>query len=367
MSKNAREAKSSRAFFYGGKIVMSGSGSAITTTGVRGFGLSVEGAGSQAQVADTAMQVSGSRAFGISIKAGGTALVNNSSVALNGSTGPFSPAVQVEGIGSNLTINNSNVSTTTPTVAVGVGVTARDGANLIISNSTITRTGPNSAALTASSLTGSPGTVTANNVTITTSGDDNAMGAIADLNGTMILNGGNQVRQSSYAHGLGARNPGGNLTANGTVVHTSGLSAMGVWSDDGGNSILNDVRIAGELERYLDHNPWHRCLRASRGTRHAEWRHHRQQCLTCAPLPNRHLRCPPMTQRYEYSLHRSSVDADAFSSTVVRLATTSACPTGGKPTLAWITRQTRRLRSSSPPAIRNRLMGIAIATRACSV
>jgi outer membrane autotransporter protein len=237
----------------GGKIVMSGSGSAITTTGVRGFGLSVEGAGSQAQVADTAIQVSGSRAFGISIKAGGTALVNNSSVALNGSTGPFSPAVQVEGIGSNLTINNSNVSTTTPTVAVGV--TARDGANLVISNSSITTTGPNSAALTASSLTGSPGTVTANNVTITTSGDDNAMGAIADLNGTMILNGGtittsgNQVRQSSYAHGLGARNPDGNLTANGTVVHTSGLSAMGVWSDDGGNSILNDVRITttGEL------------------------------------------------------------------------------------------------------------------------
>ena len=237
----------------GGNIVMSGSGSAITTTGVRGFGLSVEGAGSQAQVADTALQVSGSRAFGISIKAGGTALVNNSSVALNGSTGPFSPAVQVEGVGSNLTINNSNVSTTTPTVAVGV--TARDGANLIISNSSITTTGPNSAALTASSLTGSPGTVTANNVTITTSGDDNAMGAIADLNGTMILNGGtittsgNQVRQSSYAHGLGARNPGGNLTANGTVVHTSGLSAMGVWSDDGGNSILNDVRITttGEL------------------------------------------------------------------------------------------------------------------------
>jgi len=75
------------------------------------------------------------------------------------------------------------------------------------------------------------------------------MGAIADLNGSITLNGGtittsgNQVRQSSFAHALGARNPGGTLVANGTVVNTSGLSAMGAWSDDGGNTTLNDVRI----------------------------------------------------------------------------------------------------------------------------
>ena len=231
----------------GGKIVMSGAGSTITTTGVRGFGLSVEGAGSQAQVADTAIQLAGSRAFGISIKSGGVAQVNNSSVALNGVIGPFSPAVQVEGVGSTLTLTNSSVSTTTPTVAVGV--TARDGANLTISDSSITTTGPNSAALSASGLAASPGSVTANNVTINTSGDDNAMGAIADLHGSITLNGGtitttgNRVRPSSYAHGLGARNPGGTLIANGTVVNTSGLSAMGAWSDDGGHSTLNDIRI----------------------------------------------------------------------------------------------------------------------------
>jgi outer membrane autotransporter protein len=237
----------------GGHVVMSGSGSAITTTGLRGFGLSVEGAGSQAQVADTAIQVGGSRSFGISIKAGGVAQVSNSSIALNGVTGPFSPAVQVEGAGSSLTLTNSSVSTTTPTVAVGV--TARDGANIIISNSSITTTGANSAALAASSATGTPGSVTANNVTITTTGDDNAMGAIADLGGSVTLNGGtittsgNRVRQSSFAHALGARNPGGTLIANGTVVNTSGLSAMGAWSDDGGISTLNDVRIttSGEL------------------------------------------------------------------------------------------------------------------------
>lgn len=237
----------------GGKIVMSGSGSTISTTGIRGFGLSVEGPGSQAQVSDTAIQIGGNRSFGISIKGGGVAQVSNSSVSVNGVSGTFAPAVQVEDAGSSLTLSNSSVSTTTPSVAVGV--TARNGANILVSDSSITTTGPNSAALTASSSTGTPGSVTANNVTIITTGDDNAMGAIADLGGTVTLNNGtittsgDRVRQSSYAHALGARNPGGTLTANGTVVHTSGLSAMGAWSDDGGTSTLNEVQIttSGEL------------------------------------------------------------------------------------------------------------------------
>ncbi|WP_448090346.1 hypothetical protein [Pseudomonas azerbaijanoccidentalis] len=47
-----------------------------------------------------------------------------------------------------------------------------------------------SAALTASGLADEPGSVTANNVTINTRGDDNAMGAIAVLNDTITLNGG---------------------------------------------------------------------------------------------------------------------------------------------------------------------------------
>lgn len=237
----------------GGHIVMNGSGSTITTTGLRGFGVSVEGAGSQAQIADTAIQVAAGRSFGISIKSGGVAQVNNSRVSINGTTGPFSPAVLVEGAGSTLTLTNSSVSTTTPTVATGV--TARNGGSITVSDTTITTTGPNSAALSANGLPGLAGSVKATNVTITTSGDDNAMGAIADLDGNVTLNGGtittsgNRVRTSSYAHALGARNPGGTLIANGTVATTSGLSAMGAWSDDGGTSTLNDVRIttSGEL------------------------------------------------------------------------------------------------------------------------
>jgi len=47
-----------------------------------------------------------------------------------------------------------------------------------------------SAALTASGLADEPGSVTANDVTINTRGDDNAMGAIAVLNDTITLNGG---------------------------------------------------------------------------------------------------------------------------------------------------------------------------------
>lgn len=237
----------------GGKVAMSGSGSSITTTGVRGYGLSVEGAGSQAQVADTAIQVGGTRAYGISIKSGGVAQVNSSSVLVSGAAGTFAPGVQVEGVGSALTLTNSSVTTTTPSVSIGL--TARQGANIVVSDSAITTSGPNSAAISASGTAGTPGTVTANNVTITTTGNDNAMGAIADLGGIVTLNGGsvttsgNQVRQSSFAHGLGARNPNGTLVATGTVVDTSGLSAMGAWSDDGGTSTLNNVQITTSGER----------------------------------------------------------------------------------------------------------------------
>ncbi|WP_172604482.1 autotransporter outer membrane beta-barrel domain-containing protein [Pseudomonas fluorescens] len=237
----------------GGQVVMSGSGSSITTTGGRGYGLSVEGAGSQAQVSDTAIQVGGARAFGISIKSGGAAQVADSSVLISGVTGTFAPGVQVEGAGSSLTLTNSSITTTTPSVSIGL--TARNGANITVSDSSITTSGPNSAAISASSTTGTPGTVTANNVTIITTGDDNAMGAIADLGGTITLNGGtvttsgDQVRQSSFAHGLGARNPNGTLVATDTVVNTSGLSAMGAWSDDGGTSTLNNVRITTSGDR----------------------------------------------------------------------------------------------------------------------
>jgi outer membrane autotransporter protein len=237
----------------GGQVVMSGSGSSITTTGGRGYGLSVEGAGSRARVSDTAIQVGGARAFGISIKSGGAAQVSDSSVLVSGVAGTFAPGVQVEGTGSSLTLANSSITTTTPSVSIGL--TARDGANIFVSDSSITTSGPNSAAISASSITGTPGTVTANNVTINTTGDDNAMGAIADLGGIVTLNGGtvttsgNQVRQSSFAHGLGARNPNGTLIATDTVVNTSGLSAMGAWSDDGGTSTLNNVRINTSGER----------------------------------------------------------------------------------------------------------------------
>jgi outer membrane autotransporter protein len=98
------------------------------------------------------------------------------------------------------------------------------------------------------------------NVTITTSGLDNAMGALADLAGTITLNGGSVTtfgstnRPGTYPHGLAARNPGGTLTANGTTVQTFGSVAMGAVADDGGTMLLNGNSIttigAGSLGLY---------------------------------------------------------------------------------------------------------------------
>ena len=53
---------------------------------------------------------------------------------------------------------------------------------------------------------------------------------------------GNAVRQASFPHALGARNPGGTLTSTATTVLTAGFTAMGAVADDGGTMILNGWR-----------------------------------------------------------------------------------------------------------------------------
>ncbi|WP_146071245.1 hypothetical protein [Bosea lathyri] len=92
------------------------------------------------------------------------------------------------------------------------------------------------------------GSVNATGVIVTTSGTDNAMGVIADLDGRITFNGGsvttsgNEVRAGARPRAFAARNPGGVLTSDGTILSTSGLRAMGVVADDGG--IVNLTRGA---------------------------------------------------------------------------------------------------------------------------
>lgn len=223
-------------------------GTAIATTGaLYSPGLSIDGAGSAAWIEDTSISVGGARSFGVLARDGAAVTLTNSTLLQSATTatGPWSPAVQAEGAGTLVTLSGGTIDTHSATV---YGVRALSGARVDVDGTAITTRGVDAPAFSAAG----DATINASDFTVTTHGNDNAMGALADLAGTVHLTGGtittwgNQVRAASFAHALGARNPGGLLTAQGTVAHTHGTYAMGVWADDGGTANVQDVTVATE-------------------------------------------------------------------------------------------------------------------------
>ncbi|MBY5840420.1 hypothetical protein J3P71_18910 [Rhizobium leguminosarum] len=206
--------------------------STVDTMGQRGNGLSVQDAGSTATVSGTAISVSGTRANAAFVFDGGQASFSNSSLFSANST-----AVNVQRARSSIDLTDSNVRSSG---AIGYGLRIGDGGTATMTGGFSTTTGRDAPALAAGNAT-----VVANNVAIFASGQDNAMGVLADGGGDITLNGGSivttgdSVRLSAYPHGIAARNPGGTVRANGTSVRTEGLTAMGVVADDGGTILLN--------------------------------------------------------------------------------------------------------------------------------
>ncbi|MBY5558370.1 hypothetical protein J0664_26320 (plasmid) [Rhizobium leguminosarum] len=218
----------------GGSLLLTNS--AVDTTGQRGNGLSVQDAGSTATVSGTAISVAGTRANAAFVFDGGSASISNSSL--------FSAnwaASNVQGAGSSIALTDTTVRSTG---SVGYGLRVGDGGTATMTRGSLTTTGTSGPALTAGNAT-----VVANDVAIFTSGNDNAMGVLADVGGDITLNGGsilttgNSVRLSSYPHGIAARNPGGIVRANGTSVRTEGFTAMGAVADDGGAVLLHGNSI----------------------------------------------------------------------------------------------------------------------------
>lgn len=227
----------------GGHLELSGVATSLSANGTYAHGLSVEGNGSSADVQDARIQVQGPRSIGINVVNGATAAVSHSEV-LHSNSGTGAPAVLVDGAGSSLALGASSITSLTDN---GIGLRASAGADVRVENSAITTSGKDAAGLHAAGAD-----ILANNVTIETHGDNNAMGAVADGNGHIVLNGGSvtthgdSVRQGSFPHGLVARNPGGTLIANGTSVHTTGNTAYGAVTDDGGSMTLNDLSVVTE-------------------------------------------------------------------------------------------------------------------------
>ncbi|MFJ3050267.1 autotransporter outer membrane beta-barrel domain-containing protein [Pseudomonas nitroreducens] len=222
-----------------------------------GHGVSIEGAGSSGSLSHSTVSVDGNRSIGLNITGGATATVDASSLSVDapaGAVGPWSPGVLVDGAGSSLQMTGSDVHTTPKT---SYGVQIREGAGATISNGSITTQGNYSTALAAgSSSSAAPGsTLTANNLTVTTHGNDNAMGIVADLGATVIVHGGSVTTTGNgspvasnltFPHGLAARNPGALLVADGTSVLTQGSQAYGAAVDDGGSMILDNLSVKTE-------------------------------------------------------------------------------------------------------------------------
>lgn len=219
----------------------------LSAAGTFSHGVSVEDSGSQGKVAGTRISVGGARSYGVYVNGGAQAEVDHSRIDLTpaaGAVGPWGLGALVEGSGSRLLINDSEVHTTQKT---SYGVRALSGAELEINNGLIDTLGDYSAGLAAANSS-----VIARNLTITTAGNDNAMGVVADAGSTITLYGGSVTTTGNgspissnltFPHALVSRNPGALLTAYGTSAVTTGTQAYGAAVDDGGSMVLNDLAV----------------------------------------------------------------------------------------------------------------------------
>ncbi|MHC2148852.1 autotransporter outer membrane beta-barrel domain-containing protein [Pseudomonas sp. 210_17 TE3656] len=236
----------------GGSLVIDNS--VLAARGTYGHGVSVEGAGSQAVVSDSDISVLGARSIGLNITGGAQAQVSQSKIAVDAinAIGPWSPGVLVDGAGSTLVLSDSQVRTSQRT---SYGISAGAGADIKISNGSVSTEGNYSTGISAGNAT-----ITADNVNVYTSGNDNAMGVVANQNATVILNGGTVTTSGdgspvqsnlTFPHALASRNEGALLIANGTHLLTKGQQAYGAAVDDGGSMQLNGVSVKTEGVRSI--------------------------------------------------------------------------------------------------------------------
>ncbi|MEC5400041.1 autotransporter outer membrane beta-barrel domain-containing protein [Uliginosibacterium sp. H1] len=223
--------------------------SQLKTTGMFGHGVSVEGAGSQATVSGSLIEVEGSRAIGVNVTGGATAQVSDSRIRLGaapGATGPFSPGVLVEK-NSQLALTASEVHTTQNS---SHGVSVQSDSTLAMRGGKVTTDGNYSTGISAGSSV-----VSVDDVAVATHGNDNAMGIVANGDSRVTVNGGSVTTTGdgspvasnlTFPHALAARNPGAVLIANGASLHTQGKQAYGAAADDGGSMVLNNLSVLTE-------------------------------------------------------------------------------------------------------------------------
>lgn len=223
----------------GGSVTLTGT--SITMTGQRGTGVFVSDAGSSATLVDSTISTGplSIRANGLHLLAGATASVTRGLIDSKG------PNAVLADTGSSVTLTDATLLGTGAPLVISYGLRVIGNSTAVVNAGSITTVGRDSPGMTAFG----GGVITATGVTVNTSGTDNAMGVIADLDGRITFNGGSvtttgdEVRSGARAHAFAARNPGGVLTSDGTILSTGGFRAMGAVADDGGVVNLTNIRI----------------------------------------------------------------------------------------------------------------------------
>ncbi|SNS57298.1 outer membrane autotransporter barrel domain-containing protein [Tardiphaga sp. OK246] len=235
----------------GGSITLF-SGSSVSTTGGGGVGLFATGINSIVNATDTTVFTTGSNAYGVEAAQGGTVNLAGVSVTTAGSMAYGLFATQA-----NAMISATNVTINT-TGGAGYGARANAAGHIALNGGSITTTGSGADALitidstatidaaniiirtsgpTASGANGFYGSMTLDNLAVTTIGD-NSHGARADNAGSVAVTGGTFTTSGASSFGLLAT-LGSTLTATNATVVTSGASGIGASAQFGGQLILN--------------------------------------------------------------------------------------------------------------------------------
>ena len=187
---------------------------------------------------------------GVNIKAsaGETCFASGSYVSTNVIAG------QATGAGAVLTNVNEGPSSVffstsaanTPAIQADAGGSVILAATPLSTSATVTTTGDNSIGLyatgSASTDSGVPSSITAQNVNVATQGSS-ANGVQADTGGAVMLNGGSVTVTGTGSLGLFATGTGSQINATDVAVSTAGDSSNGVVTTNGGTTTLNGGSI----------------------------------------------------------------------------------------------------------------------------
>ena len=224
--------------------------SQLHTSGTQSHGVSAEGSGSHAQVSGTTIETRGARSSGVNIVDGAKADISSSKMTTTAApniVGPWSPGILLQGTDSSLILTDSEVFTTQ---SPSNGISASNGSQLEVNRSRITTSGDYGTGIGVANSTAS-----ITHTHINTSGNDNAIGIVADTGATVNVtegsvtttgNGSPVQSNLTFPHAVASRNAGSLLTVDGTTLLTKGTQAYGATADDGGNIILRNTTVKTE-------------------------------------------------------------------------------------------------------------------------